>query len=66
MECGVFFDSGNHWADYVGKCSDKMAVEICKFYEYLDISNTRKGLLIFNSFNLLGIHADAFDRNDQS
>ena len=52
--------------DYVGKCSDEIAIEICKSYEYLDISNIRKGLPILNSFNLLGVYADVFGRNDQS
>ena len=66
MECGVLFNSSDHGADYVGKCSDETALEICKFYECLDVFNTRRGLLILNSFNFLGVYADAFGRNDQS
>ena len=66
MKCGILFDSSDHRVDYVGKCSDEMAVEICKFYEYLDVSNTRKGLPILNSFNFLGVSMDAFARNNQS
>ena len=66
MEYDIFFDSGDYGADYIGKWSDKMAIEICKFFECLDISNAYRGLQILNSFNFLGIHTDAFDRNDQS
>ena len=40
MKCGILFDSGNYWMDYVGKCSDESAIEIGKSYEYLDISNS--------------------------
>lgn len=64
MERGIFFDSGNHEADYIEKCSDKIAIEICKSYEYLTISNAYKGFLILYSFNLLRIYANAFGRND--
>ena len=52
--------------DYIKKYIDEMAVENCKSYEYLDVSNARKGLLTLNSFNFFGVHADAFGRNDQS
>ena len=61
-----FFDSSNYGADYVEKCSDETDVKICKSYKYLDVSNTRKGLPILNSFNFLGVYADVFGRNDQS
>ena len=54
MECDILFDSSDYGADYVGKCSDETAVEICKLYEYLDVSNICKGLPILNSFNFLG------------
>ena len=66
MEYDAFLDSSDHRADYVRKCSDRMAVEICKSYKFLDISNAHKGRLILNSFNFLEVHADAFGRNDQS
>ena len=66
MECGILFDSSDHGVDYVGKYSDETAVEICKSYECLDVFNARRGLPILNSFNFLGVHADAFSRNDQS
>ena len=66
VKCGIFFDNSNYVADYIGKCSDKTAVVIGKFYECLDVSNSYKGLSILNSFNYLGIYADIFGRNDQS
>ena len=43
-----------------------MVVEICKSYEYLNIFNAPKDLSILNSFKFLGVHVDAFGRNDQS
>ena len=64
MECNDLFDSGDHGADYVGKCSDKTAVEIYKSYECLDVSNVRRCLPILNSFNFFRVHADVFGRND--
>ena len=66
MECGVLFDSSDHGADYIRKCSDETTVEICKSYKYLDISNVYRGLPILNSFNFLGVYADIFGKNDQS
>ena len=66
MECDILFDSDNHGANYVEKCSDKTAVEIRKSYECLDFSNASRDLLILNSFNFFGVHTDVFDRNDQS
>ena len=66
MKCGIFFDSSDYGVDYIGKCSNEMAVEICKSYECLDISNIHKGFRILKSFNFLGVYADAFARNDQS
>ena len=66
MECNILFDSGDHKVDYVGKYSNKMAVEICKSYECLKVSNVHRGLSILNSFNFLGVYLDTFGRNNQS
>ena len=66
MEYDILFNSGNHGADYVGKCSDETMVEICKSYECLNVSNIHRDLLILNNFNLYRVHSDAFGRNDQS
>ena len=66
MEYGIFFDSGNYRADYIRKYSNKTAVEICKSYECPNVFNAYKSFPILNSFNFLGVHTDAFDRNDQS
>ena len=66
MEYSIFFDSGNHGADYIGKCSEKMVVEICKSYKCLDISNAYRSFPILNSFNFLRVYADTFGKNDQS
>ena len=66
MKCDILFDSSNYGAEYVRKYFDETAVEICKSYKCLDVSNTRKGLLIPNNFNFPGVYADTFGRNDQS
>lgn len=66
MQCGIFFNNGNHEADYIEKCSDKMAVKICKSYKCLNVSNAYRGLPILNSFNFLEVYANDFSRNDQS
>ena len=66
IKYGNLFDSGDHGADNVGKCSYKMTVEICKSYECFDISNLYKSLPIPNSFNFLGVNANVFVNNDQS
>ena len=66
MKCDLLFDIGNHRTNYVGKFSDKIALEICKSYEYLDVSNVHKSLPILNSFNFLKVHTNTFGRNDQS
>lgn len=61
-----FFDSGNHEADYIRKCFDKTKIKICKSYECLNVSDAYRDLPILNSFNFFEVHADTFDRNDQS
>ena len=42
VECGILFDSDNHRADYVKKCSNEILVEICKSNKYLDVSNAHR------------------------
>lgn len=64
LECNIFFDNSNHKADYIGKYSDKTVIEICKSYEYLNVSNIRKSLSILNNFNFLKVYTDAFGGNN--
>lgn len=66
VEHGILFDIGNHKAKYIIKYFNKTARKNNKSYECLDVSDACRNLPIFNNFNFFGIHANAFDRNNQS
>lgn len=64
MKSFIFFNGINLGIYNIRKCSYKTAIEICKPYKYLNVLNTGWNLPILNAFDLFGVYANAFNKDD--